>query len=613
MKDEIFRTASNCRHYAMCKIDYLGTGVCASGPERGFVTFYPQGRMDLYKALVEKTVPVTPAAAEAAATCTLCGICDKQCYFITELRPVGVMKALKEFVADRISASGMPEPPVEDDFSLALKKITGEKFSTCDPAVLVTYSHDPCPVAAPRMPKYASVPASAEEVSEIVKLCVKHSMPYAVRGNGSSVMGFVMSEGLVIDLNRMKDIEFDEKNWKVKVGPGVSSYELQKEALKRGFRVNAAEPSALVCANIMCSGIFSLFSASYGINADNFVTAEFVGNDGRVFSMHEHSSPNLYAYKKEDSNLPGICVSAEVKLHAVPEDETGVLVPFEELKEAVAFARELSFRRIGTAIGVLGGEYISTFMAPNKDLAQKIKPVFTETLKIKYPVLVIGDKYDIEAVGKINQNIIDNDLFRTLFLGLPSIAKSEWLGLIAEICGDKRPYEFLSEKNLRPLIEAALDPRPENLASSFPEDMSSFFTKAYHDPDMTDLVRLNELRILSSRMGREKHVLAIIVYAPADPEVINDLNEGFKKIGNENNVKHDYGFVTPIDNGKRAVLEYDYYLDHTDQAEREIMGGTIGAIAGFIGQYSAADPRVKWIRYTLYQGFARKEHILYVD
>ncbi|MGD9708175.1 MAG: FAD-binding oxidoreductase, partial [Candidatus Delongbacteria bacterium] len=590
-----------------------GTGVCASGPERGFVTFYPQGRMDLYKALVEKTVPVTPAAIEAAATCTLCGICDKQCYFITELRPVGVMKALKEFVADRISESGMPEPPVEDEFILALKEITGEKFSTCDPAVLVTYSHDPCPVAAPRMPKYASVPASAKEVSEIVKLCVKHSMPYAVRGNGSSVMGFVMSEGLVIDLNRMKDIEFDEKNWKVKVGPGVSSYELQKEALKRGFRVNAAEPSALVCANIMCSGIFSLFSASYGINADNFVTAEFVGSDGYIFSMHDPGSQNLYAYKKEDSTLPGICVSAEVKLHAVPEDETGVLVPFEELKEAVAFARELSFRRIGTAIGVLGGEYISTFMAPNKDLAQKIKPVFTETLKIKYPVLVIGDKYDIEAVGKMNPNIIDNDLFRTLFLGLPSLAKSEWLGLIAEICGDKRPYEFLSEKNLKPLIEAALDPRPENLASSFPEDMSSFFTKAYHDPDMTDLVRLNELRILSSRMGREKHVLAIIVYAPADSEVINDLNEGFKKIGNENNVKHDYGFVTPIDNGKRAVLEYDYYLDHTDQAEREIMGGTIGAIAGFIGQYSAADPRVKWIRYTLYQGFTRKEHILYVD
>lgn len=36
--------AARCRHYAMCKIDYLGTGLCPSGPEKGFVTYYPQGR-----------------------------------------------------------------------------------------------------------------------------------------------------------------------------------------------------------------------------------------------------------------------------------------------------------------------------------------------------------------------------------------------------------------------------------------------------------------------------------------------------------------------------------------------------------------------------------------
>jgi hypothetical protein len=613
MKDEIYRTASNCRHYAMCKIDYLGTGVCASGPERGFVTFYPQGRMDLYKALIDGTVPVTAAAVDSAETCNLCGICDKQCCFVTELRPVGVMKALKEFVADRISASGMPDAPAEDDFILALKEITGERFSSCDPAVLVTYSHDPCPVAAPRMPKYAAVPGSEQEVSEIVKLCVRHSMPYAVRGNGSSVMGFVMSEGLVIDLIRIKHIEFDEKNFKVTAGPGVTSYELQKEAVKRGFRINAAEPAAMVCANIICSGIFSLFSASYGINADNFVTAEFVGLDGEVFSLHNHNSPNIFAYKKEDSAIPGICVSVSVKLHRIAKDESGVLIPFEDLKEAVSFARELSERRIGTGIGILGGEYISTFMSPDRELAAKIKSVFTEKLKINYPVLVIGDKYDIEILKKMNPNIIDNDLFRTLFLGLPSLGRSEWLDLIEELGGDKRPYEFLSEPHIRPLMEAALDPCPENLASAFPEDMRDFFIKSYEDPDMTDIVKLNEFRILSTRMGREKHVVAIILYTPADPEIISELNVGFKLIGNNNGVRHDYGFVTPLDNGKRAVFEYDYYVDQTDPSEIQIMQKTIGEVAAFIGGYSFRHPDVKWIRYTLYQGFARKEHILYVD
>lgn len=40
------RTAARCRHYAKCKIDYLGTGVCRPGLEKGFVSYYPQGRMD---------------------------------------------------------------------------------------------------------------------------------------------------------------------------------------------------------------------------------------------------------------------------------------------------------------------------------------------------------------------------------------------------------------------------------------------------------------------------------------------------------------------------------------------------------------------------------------
>ena len=53
----------------------------------------------------------------------------------------------------------------------------------------------------------------------MVKLLNQQHIHYAVRGNGSSVMGFVMSAGAVIDLGRMKTIEFDEKNWLVQDRP----------------------------------------------------------------------------------------------------------------------------------------------------------------------------------------------------------------------------------------------------------------------------------------------------------------------------------------------------------------------------------------------------------
>ncbi|MGZ3595845.1 MAG: hypothetical protein ACXWMV_11165, partial [Syntrophales bacterium] len=85
ISQEAKRMAEQCRHYAMCKIDYLGTGVCASGQEKHYVSYYPQGRMDIYAALAAGLIPVTEALIDIADACDLCGICDKQCHFYTEM------------------------------------------------------------------------------------------------------------------------------------------------------------------------------------------------------------------------------------------------------------------------------------------------------------------------------------------------------------------------------------------------------------------------------------------------------------------------------------------------------------------------------------------------
>jgi hypothetical protein len=74
--DENLRLAKNCRHYSMCKIDFLGAGICSSGLKKQYASYYPVGRMDLYEALMEKKIPVTPEAIEIANTCTLCNKCE---------------------------------------------------------------------------------------------------------------------------------------------------------------------------------------------------------------------------------------------------------------------------------------------------------------------------------------------------------------------------------------------------------------------------------------------------------------------------------------------------------------------------------------------------------
>jgi hypothetical protein len=608
--NDVLNTAKSCRHYAMCKIDFLGTGLCKSGTEKHYVSFYPQGRMDLYAALAENKIPITEKCVEIAESCDLCGKCDYQCYFVTEMKPTVVMKALKEHVRLHLKNGGEVLVAQKDNTLDGLKEIVGDEWATSDRAVALTYSHDPCPIAEPRMPDYIIMPNSTAEISGIIKLLNRHEIPYAVRGNGSSVMGFVMSEGAVIDLGRMKTIDFDEKNWLVKVGPGVAAFDLQKAAVKRGFRVNVAEPAALVCANIMCSGIFSTFSASYGTAADNYIDAEFVGRDGSVFRLSDKAAPNLFAFRKEDSMVPGICTSASIRLHPVTSDEGAAFVPFESLDRALDFARECARRRIGLAIGVLGGEYISTFLSPTKKLAAEVKDTFRDKLKIEYLVLVIGDTYALSSIKAMGYNYFDNRLIRILNLGLPSLTSAKWLDLINDLT-DEKPFSYLGLKHFPDLAEAALAPSPAQLVRDVDPELRPFFEKLYSRPELTNPVWLNMFRIISSRMGREKHVLAMIIYLPIDNTLIAEINSEFKRIADCHGLKNDYGFITPLDNGKRCVFEYDYYLDQNDPDERMKMQQAMMEAGMMIEKYSTETGTITWIRYVFCQGFSRKESYLY--
>ena len=181
------------------------------------------------------------------------------------------------------------------------------------------------------MPEYVVMPNSHEEISSIIRLLSNHKIPYVVRGNGASpAMAWCSSEGVVMDLNRMKNIDFDEKNWSVKWGRALHHLLFNRKPESAATRVHTAEPAALVCANVMTSGLLSTFSTTYGISADNFIDAEFIGRDGSFFSLSDRTAPNLFSFNKalSEHEAFAICVSVSMKLHPVTDDEEGILVPF---------------------------------------------------------------------------------------------------------------------------------------------------------------------------------------------------------------------------------------------------------------------------------------------
>jgi hypothetical protein len=610
--DDVLKTAAQCRHYAMCKIDYLGTGLCAPGKKYHYVSYYPQGRMDLYAALAEGLIPVTEGLVHIAETCTLCGVCDLQCHYVTGLRPLPVMKALKEKVEGFLEAGGKPAAAAPDDPLRRLRDVVGLAWATNDPAVLVTYANDPFPLAGLKMPRYVVLPGSRDEVAAVVRLADELGLPYAVRGNGASVFGFVFSEGIVIDMQRMRRLSIDEDNWAAAVGPGITSFELQQEAHRRGFRFNAAEPAATVCGNIVCTGIFSPWSHAYGTGADAFIDMEFVDSRGRVFHLNDKEAPNVYAFENEVLPAPGICTEALVRLQPTTQDEDGLIVPFWDFDEAVSLARELGRRRIGLAVAVVGVHYMAGFSSPSQALAERLKEVLPETLGIRYAVFVGGDRFALDSVRKLAGVVIDSDLWRTLTLGLPRLLDPEWRDLVAGFESDRPAYEILCRPEMKPLLEAVLRPSPETVAGAVEEDLREAYVGLYSQPRFSDMIWLNMFRIQSSRMSRRKHMFAFLIYLPLDRhDIINSINSEFDRIAKAHALDHDFGFITPLDNGKRAVLEYDYYIDHTDPAEREKIRRAMAEIGPWLDGLAETTKGLTSIKTVFSQGCSRKENWLY--
>jgi hypothetical protein len=94
-------------------------------------------------------------------------------------------------------------------------------------------------------------------------------------------------------------------------------------------------------------------------------------------------------------------------------------------------------------------------------------------------------------------------------------------------------------------------------------------------------------------------------------DVITRLISGFKRIGDKYNIKHDYGFMTPVDLGKRAILEYDFYINHRDPVEIQQMQKALIEANRLVEAMRQKIKGIQWINTILNQGFSRKESFLY--
>lgn len=610
----VSRIADKCNHYAMCKIDYLGTGLCPSGKKYRYVSYYPEGRMEIVSALSRNLIPVTKALIDIADSCSLCGICNRQCYFVSELKPLSVMKELKDFTKQHLD-SGNPLFEVEENHVLdSLRAVVGDDWATNDPAILITYSKDASPFVDRIMPMYVTLPSTREEVREIIRIASLNGLNYTPRASGSSGHSLAMGEGIIIDFSRMDQITINPENWSATIQPGVFAFNLQKEAVRHGMRANVAEPASCVCSNIITTHLNSLFSHAYGMGADLVIDAEFLEEDGNFIRLSDKNAPNLMWYDKNGVVAPRLCTEMTVKLFPVAEDDGGIFVPFKNLSQAMDMARDIARRRIGMGAGVIDAKYGAFFMSPTKKTSDDMEYVLREKLGIRYLLIVLGDQYALDAVKSMAPATIDREMFRTILYSVPKLYADEGIDLLSEIPANMEPYEILFKSGMESFVEVALAPCLETVVNAVDEEFRDFYRDLYQKPEMTDILWLNMFRITTARIGRGEHYNAIILYfSMNNMELIPEICGELKKIADECGLNNDFGYHNTIDYGKWALLEYDFYHDHTDEEKRKNVKKAIESSYAMIDASYIKPGRIKGIipPAPLWQGLSRNEYFLY--
>jgi hypothetical protein len=615
--EEAVKIAKRGTHCGMCKVDFLGTGVCPAGFKHGFAAFWPDGRMEIVKALYSNRLKPTKKLLEIANSCSDCGICDKQCNFTTHLRPGKVGKALKNFV-NKIDIKDVVDTP-EDKTLKDIRAIVGDEWATNDPSVIISYTKTIITEDA-GVNFYVVMPKDTEEVSTVVQYASKNNIPFLPRGNGTLLSMFIetllakavgLEKGIIFDLRRLKKIEIDLDNKTATIGAGVSAFELQKEVYMHGMRALVAEAEANLCVNISSVGIISTWGNTYGWGSDNFVDATLIDIDGRIIHHSDDNLLNPYSTSNKFTNLTltpaRIITEATIKLHPVFKEEEALLIPFENLDNALDLAMELARRNIGLSLAILSSKYLSEFICPTNEIAEDFDYIAQNHLKLNYVVDVICDKYDKKIVTDMVDIIIDEKMVKTLILGSPNFGKlrdSEFLKILSE---EKDPLKAIFAGPMRKHLENVLEPSPKQISKVFDNDLQDFFENLYSRPEMTDVVWLHAFRILPSRLMRQRMFMLRGGYIVSDKQKILDLNENLKAIADKYKLSNALGFISFIEDGKFAFVEYDYYFDHLDEDARNRLNQSI--VESLLMQLKIKG--LLPIEYVFHKGLYRKEHLFY--
>ncbi|QKY68375.1 FAD-binding oxidoreductase [Lentibacillus sp. CBA3610] len=223
-----------------------------------------------------------------------------------------------------------------------LREVLANERVTTNETILEQHSSDES-YHTPQLPDIVVFPENADEVSKIMKLANAYDAPVVPYGYGSSLEANVIPEqgGIVIDFANMnKILEVREDDFLVKVQPGVTRSQLEKELKKYGLFFTVDPGADATLGGMASTNASGTTSVKYGIMRDNVRDMEVVMADGSIIHTGSMAAKSSSGY-----NLNGLFIGSEgtlgcfteltLKVIGIPEHIMAARAEFDSVDDAV--------------------------------------------------------------------------------------------------------------------------------------------------------------------------------------------------------------------------------------------------------------------------------------
>ena len=226
-----------------------------------------------------------------------------------------------------------------DDF----KTICGSENVLTNVDEIDRYGHDETE-ALHFLPEVVLKPRTAEEISEILKICNRDLIPVTPRGAGTGLSGGALPHlgGVLISTERMNSIlKIDERNLQVITEPGVITEVLQDSVKERGLFYPpdpSSRGSCFIGGNIS-ENSGGPKAVKYGVVKDYVLNLEVVLPTGEIIWTGANVLKNSTGYNLTQlivgsEGTLGIVTKIVLKLIPFPKFDLLMLVPFKSVEKA---------------------------------------------------------------------------------------------------------------------------------------------------------------------------------------------------------------------------------------------------------------------------------------